>query len=122
MGDHINYSKKKFQLIHTYFNDKKYISLKELIEYKHYLYKKSRKENDKLQFGVKEWTVVLVEMSMIYTLLSNDKGLSLAKLEKVFEHETLDNVKINPINLLNISKSFIESTFFWLNSSIKNRK
>ena len=51
-GNHICYNRKRFNLIFKYFKDQKYISLKELIEYKYSLFKKSCKENDNLQFGV----------------------------------------------------------------------
>ena len=104
-----------------YIKDQKYISLKELIEYKYSLFKKSCKENDNLQFGVKEWTVTIVEMAMIYRLLSTDKGLCLKTLQKVFANETLHGVEINSINLLNVSNNFIQSAGFWAQSVIKDK-
>lgn len=119
-GDHVCFNKKRFDLIFEYFNNQKYISLKELIEYKFWLFKKSCKENDNLQFGVKEWLVTIIEMCMIYRLLSTDKGLCLKTLEKVFANETLDGVKLNSINLLNISNNFIQSTLFWTQSLIRD--
>ena len=42
-GNHICYNRKRFNLIFKYFKDQKYISLKELIEYKYSLFKKSCK-------------------------------------------------------------------------------
>ena len=120
-GNHICYNRKRFNLIFKYFKDQKYISLKELIEYKYSLFKKSCKENDNLQFGVKEWTVTIVEMAMIYRLLSTDKGLCLKTLQKVFANETLHGVEINSINLLNVSNNFIQSAGFWAQSVIKDK-
>jgi hypothetical protein len=120
-GNHICYNRKRFNLIFKYFKDQKYISLKELIEYKYSLFKKSCKENDNLQFGVKEWTVTIVEMAMIYRLLSTDKGLCLKTLQKVFANETLRDVEINSINLINVSNNFIQSAGFWFNSVIKDK-
>jgi len=120
-GNHICYNRKRFNLIFKYFKNQKYISLKELIDYKYSLFKKSCKETDNLQFGVKEWTVTMVEMAMIYRLLSTDKGLCLKTLQKVFANETLHGVEINSIDLLNVGNNFIQSAGFWVQSVIKDK-
>ena len=52
LGDHVHFSHDRFQLIYRYFKNRKSITLKELIQYSHYLYKKSIKENDKIKFNI----------------------------------------------------------------------
>ena len=121
LGDHIHYSDKRFKLIYKYFNDQKSITLKELIEYKkYYLYKKSKKENSKLNFKLKQWVIMMGEMVMIFTLLSENDHLKLKKLEKVFKEETLDGVKINTINMANFSINMIKAINYWKSATLKS--
>ena len=120
LGDHIHYSDKRFKLIYKYFKHQKYITLKELIEYMHYLYKKSKKENSKFNFGIKQSTTMLLEMVMIFTLLSENDRLELKKLEKVCKEETVDNVKINTINMVNFSINMIKAINYWNYARIKD--
>lgn len=113
LGDHIHYSDKRFKLIYKYFKHQKSISLKELIEYMHYLYKKSKKENSKFYFKLKQLYSMLVEMVIIFTLLSENDHLELKKLEKVFKEESLDCVKINVINAINYNINMIKAINYW---------
>ena len=120
LGDHIHYSDKRFKIIYKYFKHQKYITLKELIEYMHYLYKKSKKENSKFNFGIKQSTIMLLEMVMIFRLLSENDRLELKKLEKVCKEETVDNVKINTINMVNFSINMIKAINYWNYAKIKD--
>jgi hypothetical protein len=118
LGNSINFNKKKFNLIYKYFKNQKKITLKELTEYRYHLYKKSCKENNDFIFGSKEYFIVLAETCAIFILLSHDGYLYLHKLQKVFEEETLDNVKINSINAVNFSINFLKCVNYWMIASI----
>jgi hypothetical protein len=120
LGDHIHYSDKRFKLIYKYFKDQKSITLKELIEYVHYLYKKSKKENSKFNFKLKQWFSVLVEIVIIFTLLSENDHLNLKKLEKVFKKESLEGVKINTITTVNYNINIIKAIHFWTIATVMN--
>ena len=84
----------------------------------YHLYKKSCKENNDFIFGSKEYFIVLAETCAIFILLSHDGYLHLHKLQKVFEEETLDNVKINSINAVNFSINFLKCVNYWMIASI----
>jgi hypothetical protein len=118
LGDNIMFNKKRFNLIYKYFNNQKKITLKEFTEYRYHLYKKSRKENNDFIFGSKEYSSTLAETCAIFILLSHDGYLHLHKLQKVFEEETLDNVKINSINAVNFSINFLKCVNYWMIASI----
>lgn len=120
LGDHIHYNDKRFKLIYKYFKNQKCITLKELIEYMHYLYQKSKKENSKFTFKLKHWFSMLVEMVIIFILLSENNQLELKKLEKVFKEESLDNIKINVINTVNYNINMIKAIHFWTIATIMN--
>ena len=124
LGDHVHFSDKRFKLMYKYFKEvywPKYgyylgqetISLKDLIRYNYYLYKKSKKENSELTFTPKHWASMLSEMVTIFILLSENNRLDMNKLEKVFKEETLDGVKINTITTLNFSIKFIQAVNYW---------
>ena len=118
LGDNIRFNKKRFHLMYKYFKAKKKITLKEFTEYRYYLYEKSCKENEKFEFGSKQYSSTLAETCAIFILLSNDNYLNLHKLEKVFQEETLDNVKINSINAFNFSINYLKCMSYWINASI----
>ena len=120
-GDHIVFNKKRFNLIYKYFKNNKKITLKEFTEYRQYLYKKSYKENKNIVFGARQYTITLAETAAIFILLSQDNQLELKKLEKVFECETLDNVKTNNINMINFSINYIKCLNYWMFASFKNK-
>jgi len=113
MGDHVRYNHDRFQLIYKYFKNKKSITLKELIQYAHYLYKKSVKENDKLNFVNIQFITLIAEKVIIFILLSKDDRLNLNKLEKVFREESLDGVETNVINMQNFSTNFVKAMYYW---------
>ncbi len=113
LGDHVHFSHDRFQLIYRYFKNRKSITLKELIQYSHYLYKKSIKENDKIKFNIRQLIAIFVEDVNIFTLLSKDDRLNLNKLEKVFREESLDGVETNVINTQNFSINFLRSLYYW---------
>ena len=117
-GDHILFNKKRFNLIYKYFKNKKKITLKEFTEYRYHLYKKSHKENENIVFGSRQYSSTLAETCAIFILLSHDGYLHLHKLQKVFEEETLDNVKINSINAGNFSINFLKCVNYWMIASI----
>jgi hypothetical protein len=119
LGNHIEFNKKRFNLIYAYFKDQEYITFKELIEYMHHLYKKSKKENPELTFKTKQLSSMLSEMSIIFILLSNNNRLSLRKLQTVFENETLDNIKINRISTFNFTTTFTKAAAYWTNARLK---
>lgn len=120
LGDHVHFSHDRFQLIYRYFKNRKSITLKELIQYTHYLYKKSIKENDKIKFNIRQLIAIFVEDVNIFTLLSKDDRLNLNKLEKVFREESLDGVETNVINTQNFSKNFVKSIYYWNMESFFN--
>ena len=120
LGDHIHFSKKLFIRIKKYFPNQKDITLKDLTEYRYYLYQKSIKENANVNFGVKQYFTIGAETCAIFLLLSEDDKLSLKKLRQVFEKETLDNVTINSINMPNFVTSYIKFTSYWVNTSLQN--
>jgi hypothetical protein len=120
LGNHIHYSDKRFKMIYKYFKDQKSISLKELIEYMHNLYKKSKKENSKLYFKFTPFYTMLLEMVVIFILLSENNQLKLTKLEKVFKEETLDDVKINTINTGNVIINMIRAINYWNFARLKS--
>jgi membrane-associated HD superfamily phosphohydrolase len=107
-------------MIYKYFKDQKSISLKELIEYMHNLYKKSKKENSKLYFKFTPFYTMLLEMVVIFILLSENNQLKLTKLEKVFKEETLDDVKINTINTGNVIINMIRAINYWNFARLKS--
>lgn len=121
LGDHINYNKKRFTLIRKYFKNQKNITLKELIEYMHHLYKKSKKDNNQLYFKTRpQLLILLLEMGGIFSLLSENNRLNLDKLEKVFENETLENIEINNISMFNVISTYPKLFIYWINASIMN--
>ena len=121
LGDNIMFNKKRFNLIYKYFKNQNKITLKEFTEYRYHLYKKSHKENNDFIFGSKEYSSTLAETCAIFILLSQDDRLELKKLEKVFEEETLDNVKTNSINMVNFSINYIKCVNYWIFASFKNK-
>jgi hypothetical protein len=120
-GDHIVFNKERFNRIYKYFKNKKKITLKEFTEYRQYLYKQSYKENKNIVFGARQYTITLAETVAIFILLSQDDFLHLDVLEKVFEYETLDNVKTNNINMINFSINYIKCVNYWMFASFKNK-
>jgi len=121
LGEHVVFNKKRFNLIYNYFNNKKKITLKEFTEYRYHLYKQSYKENENIVFGAKQYFIALAETAAIFILLSKDNQLELKKLKKVFECETLDNVKTNGINMVNFSITYIKCVNYWMFASFKNK-
>ena len=117
LGDSVMFNKKRFKLIYKYFKNQKKITLKEFTEYRYHLYKKSCKENENIVFGAKQYSIVLAETCAIFILLSHDGYLHLDRLQKVFEEETLDNVKINSINMINFSINYIKCVNYWMIAS-----
>jgi hypothetical protein len=115
IGDNVRFSHDRFQLIFKYFKNRKSITLKELIQYIHYLYKKSIKENDKvlLEQKIILTTALLVENVNMFISLSKDGRLNLKKLENVFREESLDGVETNVINTQNFSINFVKSLYYW---------
>ena len=114
IGDNVRFSNDRFQLIFKYFKNKKSITLKELIQYSHYLYKKSikKKENDKGRLVIVT-IAILIENVNMFISLSKDGRLNLKKLEKVFREESLDGVETNIINTQNFSINFVKSLYYW---------
>jgi len=121
IGDPIRFNKQRFCLIYDFFNNKKKITLKEFIEYRYFLYKKSYKENEKFEFGARQYNIVLAETAAIFTLLSKDNLLELIKLQKVFEYESLNNVKTNGINMVNFIINYIKCVNYWIFASFKHK-
>jgi hypothetical protein len=113
IGDNVRFSHDRFQLIFKYFKNRKSITLKELIQYSHYLYKKSIKENDKVRLTSKQTNALLVENVNMFISLSKDGELNLKKLEKVFREESLEGVETNVINTPNFSINFVKSLYYW---------
>jgi|688.fasta_scaffold509949_1 hypothetical protein len=118
-GNHINFSKKRFNLIYKYFPNKKYITLKELTEYRYFLYEKSVRENPNVQIGINELNTINGETCLLFVLLSKNDKLSLKKMRDVFEKETLDDVEIKSINVSNFLSSYIQFYFHWFNASLQ---
>lgn len=119
LGDHINFSKKRFNLIYEYFPNKKYITLKELTEYRYFLYQKSVRENPNVQFGISEVNIINGETCILFILLSKNDKLSLKKMRHVFQEETLDDLHIKSINVPNFFSSYIKFYLHWLNASLQ---
>ena len=113
IGDNVRFSHDRFQLIFKYFKNRKSITLKELIQYSHYLYKKSIKENDKVRLTSIQTNALLVENVNMFISLSKDGELNLKKLEKVFREESIDGVETNVINTQNFSINFVKSLYYW---------
>ena len=111
------FNKKRFNLIYKYFKNQNKNTLKKFTEYRYHLYKKSHKENNDFIFGSKEYSSTLAETCAIFILLSHDGYLHLDRLQKVFEEETLDNVKINSINMINFSINYIKCVNYWMIAS-----
>ena len=111
--NNVRFSHDRFQLIFKYFKNRKSITLKELIQYSHYLYKKSIKENDKVRLTSIQTNALLVENVNMFISLSKDGELNLKKLEKVFREESLDGVETNVINTQNFSINFVKSLYYW---------
>ena len=122
LGDHIHFNKKRFKLLYKYFSNQKDITLKEFTEYRYYLYRKSLKENVNVNFGVNQYFTIGAETCAIFILLSEDDKLSLKKLRRVFEKETLDNVTVNSINMPNFVTSYIKFTSYWFNASLRKNE
>ncbi len=122
LGDHIHFNKKLFIRIKKYFSNQEDITLKEFTEYRYYLYQKSIKENANVNLGIKQYFSIGLETCAIFILLSEDDKLSLKKLRRVFEKETLDNVKINSINMPNYVTSYIKFTSYWFNASLRKNE
>jgi len=118
LGDHIHFNKKRFDLIKKYFQEQKYITLKEFTEYRYHLYKKSLKENPNFTFGVNQYFAVGAETCAIFILLSEDDKLSLKKLRHVFEKEKLDDIKTNVIDTPSFVSSMIKFNLYWMNAAI----
>lgn len=117
LGDNIHFNKKRFDLIKKYFQEQKYITLKEFTEYRYYLYKKSIKENANVTFGINQYFAVGAETCAIFLLLSENDKLSLKKLRHVFEKETLENFKINAIDAPSFVSHMIKFNLYWVNAS-----
>jgi hypothetical protein len=113
IGGNVRFSHDRFQLIFKYFKNRKSITLKELIQYSHYLYKKSIKENDKVSLDTFNITAILVENVNMFISLSKDGRLNLKKVENVFREESLDGVETNVINTKNFSINFVKSVYYW---------
>lgn len=122
LGDSIHFNKKRFKLLYKYFSNQKDITLKEFTEYRYYLYRKSLKENANVYFGVNQYYIIGAETCAIFLLLSENDKLSLKKMRKVFEQETLDNVTINSINMTNFVPSYIKFISYWVNASLRKNK
>jgi hypothetical protein len=120
LGNHIDYNDKRFKLIYKYFKNQKSISLRELIEYINYLYKKSKKENNNLTFGLSQWLMIIIEMNIIFILLSENGRLNLKKLEKVFKKESLEGIETTFITLQLFFMNMIKSIKYWTTIQIKN--
>lgn len=113
IGDNVRFSHDRFQLIFKYFKNRKSITLKELIQYSRYLYKKSIKENDKVLLTSFQTASLLIENVNMFISLSKDGELNLKKLEKVFREESLEGVETNVINTPNFSINFVKSLYYW---------
>lgn len=122
LGDSIHFNKKRFKLLYKYFSSQKDITLKEFTEYRYYLYQKSLKENTNVNLGVNQYFTIGAETCAIFLLLSENDKLSLKKMRKVFEQETLDNVTINSINMPNFVLSYIKFTSYWVNASLRKNE
>ena len=120
LGDCVKFNKKNFNMIYKYFPNKKKITLKEFTEYRYYLYQKSLKENVNFKFDIMQYLITLGETCTIFILLSENDKLNLDKLHNVFKEETLADVKINSINITNLSSSYIKYTSYWVNASLRH--
>lgn len=121
LGNHIHYNKKRFDLINKYFSNQKDITLKEFAEYRYSLCQKSIKENANVNLGINQYFSIGLETCAIFILLSEDDKLSLKKLRRVFEKETLDNVKINSIDMPILVSCMIQFASHWVNASYNNK-
>lgn len=119
LGNHIDYSDSRFNLIYEYFKNKKSISLQELITYKYNLYEKSKIENKQLTFGNNELMLLLAEMTALFVLLSENGRLNLKKLEKVFKEESLDGVKTRRIEMSSFIPQLTKAIYYWNVAKLK---
>jgi len=121
LGDHVQFSKNRYNLIDKYFKNKTHITLKEFTEYRYHLYKKSLKENVKIIFGVNEYANCAGETCLIFILLSENNKLSLKKMRNLFENETLYNIKYNSIDFPTLGLCLIKYNSYWLGASLRDK-
>lgn len=119
LGNHIDYSDARFNLIYEYFKNKKSITLRELMTYKYKLYEKSKIENKQLTFGNVQFITVIGEMVLLFILLSENGRLNLKKLEKVFKEESLDGVKTRRIEMSSFIPQFMKAIYYWNVAKLK---